>query len=62
MFERVWGELRSKKITWDKLEFSHEIAHYEKSLIAIFGKIFASLNKIFIFPGRVGTSLSFYGV
>ena len=32
------------------------------SLIAIFRKLFASINTIFVFAGRLGTSLSFYEV
>ena len=33
-----------------------------KSLIAICRKIFATINKIFIFGGRLLSGLSFYGV
>ena len=36
--------------------------HYEKSLISVFQKISASINKIFILAGRLGTRLSSYEV
>ena len=37
-------------------------AQYEKSLISVFQKISASINKIFILAGRLGTRLSSYEV
>ena len=47
--------------SWTKylLRLSHEIAHNEK--ISIFHH-FASINKIFILGGRLGTRLYFYEV
>ena len=39
-----------------------ELAQYGKSLISIFQEFFASINKIFILAGRLGTRLSFYEV
>ena len=39
-----------------------EIAHYGKILISVFQEFFASINKIFIFAGGLGTTVSFYGV
>ena len=34
--------------------------HYGKSLISVFQESFASINKIFILAGTLGTKLSFY--
>ena len=39
-----------------------KIDHYQKSLISVFQEFFASINKIFILAGRLGTSLSIYEV
>ena len=39
-----------------------EIAHYGKSLISVFQRFFATINKIFILAGRLSTRLSFYEV
>ena len=39
-----------------------EIAHYGKNLISVFQELFASIDKIFILAGRLGTRLSFYEV
>ena len=39
----------------DKLSFSCEIAHYEKSQISIFQEIFASTDKTFISGGGLST-------
>ena len=61
MLGRGWSYNQSQNI-WDKLYLSRETSHYGKSLIAIFRKFFAIINKIFIFAGRLGTSLSFYEV
>ena len=36
------------------------MAHYGKSLISIFQEFPASINKIFILAGQLGTMLSFY--
>ena len=36
------------------------IAHYVKSLISVFLRVFASIKKIFILPGRLGTRILFY--
>ena len=33
---------------------------YLKSLISIFQEFLETINKIFIFPGSLGTMLSFY--
>ena len=41
----------------DKLHFSCETAHYGKSSISIFQQLFASIDKIFILGGRLGTRL-----
>ena len=38
------------------------MAQYGKSLISVFQKFFAAINKIFILEGGLGTGLSFYGV
>ena len=51
----------SHKIFETNSSFLREIAHYGEGLIAIFRKAFANINKIFIFAGGLGTSLSFYG-
>ena len=40
----------------------HVKIHYRKSLITVFLEIFASINKMLILAGRLGTKLSFYGV
>ena len=37
-------------------------AHNEKILISVFQEISSSINKTFIFAGRLGTGLSFYEV
>ena len=42
--------------------FLCEIAHYRKSLISVFQEFFASINKVFILAGRLGTRLLFYEV
>ena len=42
--------------------FSCKTAHYGKSLISVFQKFFASVNKIFLLAGRLSTRLSFYEV
>ena len=34
--------------------------HYEKKLISIFEQFSASIDKIFILEGRLGTRLQFY--
>ena len=47
---------------WNYLYFSREIAHYRKSLISVFQKLFASLKKNFILAGRLKTRLLFYKV
>ena len=41
----------------DKLHFSCETAHYGKSSISIFQQLFASIDKIFVLGGRLGTRL-----
>ena len=41
----------------DKIVKEIEIAHYEKGLIAIFEQFFASIKKILILAGRLGTRL-----
>ena len=41
---------------------SCEIAHYGKSLISVFQRFFASMNKILILMGKLDTRLSFYEV
>ena len=46
---------------WGWLWFSCEIEHYGKGLISIFEEFFASIKKISILAGRLGTRLSFYG-
>ena len=69
-FEEVRGELESKKLfqrqSFTKYlkptQFSCEIVHYEKSLISLFEEFFASINKIFILAGQVGTRTSFLEV
>ena len=43
-------------------KFLCEISHYKKSLISVFQKIFASINKIFILAGILSTKLSFHAV
>ena len=67
-FEWVWCELESKKCfqrqsvkKYLKLTLVL-IVHYGKSLIAIFQDFFTSINKTFIFAGRMGARLSFYKV
>ena len=40
------------------LESNSEIEHYWKSLISAVQEIFASINKIFILGGRLGTKLT----
>ena len=37
--------------------FSNEIAKYGKVLISIFQQFFASINKVFILDGRLGSRL-----
>ena len=70
MFEGIWGKLKSKKAfqresVTEYLRLTQVlmwIAHKEKSLIAIFRNLFASIQKTFIFTGRPDTRLSFYVV
>ena len=70
MFEGIWGKLKSKKAFQRESVTKYLgltlvlmwIAYKEKSLIAIFWKLFASIHKTFIFTGRPDTSLSFYVV
>ena len=50
------------KIYETKTSFHMKIDHYQKSLISVFQEFFASINKIFILAGRLGTSLSIYEV
>ena len=38
------------------------MAHYGKRLIAFLGDFFASINKTFILPTKMGTKLLFYEV
>ena len=54
-FEVVWGELEAKKI------FSETIILkiFEKIFFLFFKSFFASINRIFIFTGGLGTKLSF---
>ena len=54
-FEVVWGELEAKKI------FSETIILkiFEKIYVLFFKSFFASINRIFIFTGGLGTKLSF---
>ena len=40
--------------------FPCKAAHYGKTLISVFQDIFASMNKIFILEGRLGTRKSFF--
>ena len=47
---------------WEQLMFLCEIAHYRKILIANFGNLTASINKIFILATKLATRLSFYEV
>ena len=42
---------------WDKLQLLCEIAHYGESSISIFNKFCASIEKIFILEGRLGTRI-----
>ena len=42
---------------WEKLQFSCEIANYGKSSISIFKNSLASIDKIFLLGGRLGTRL-----
>ena len=51
-FERVWGKLEAKKM----------FVRFGKSSISVFQEFFASINKIFILGGGLGTRLSFYEV
>ena len=54
-FEVAWGELEAKKI------FSETIILkiFEKIYVLFFKSFFASINRIFIFTGGLGTKLSF---
>ena len=47
---------------WDWLWFSCGIAHYRKSLISVFERVFASIGRILGMAGGLGNRLSFYGV
>ena len=42
---------------WDWLWCSSETVHYWKSLISVFEEIFASIKKISVLVGRLGTRL-----
>ena len=44
------------------VEFSYEVVHYWKSLIFVFQEFFASISKIFILAGGLGTGLLFFRV
>ena len=44
------------------MKFSCEAAHNGKSLISVFQEFFASIDKIFILAGGLGTGLPFYRV
>ena len=44
---------------FEKKLFSYEIAHYRKILISIFQQFLASMNKMFILEGRLGTRIQF---
>ena len=46
----------------DWLWFSCEIAHCGKSLFSVFEEFVASIRKILILAGRLGTRISFYKV
>ena len=50
--------LKGSGVSWN--EFSCEIVHIGKSLISVFQKLSAGINKTFILAERLGTRLSFY--
>ena len=54
-FQVVWGELEAKKIFPETII----LKMLEKILISVFQELFASIKRIFIFTGGLGTKLSF---
>ena len=59
--KNVFSDNQSQNI-YDQLSFSRQIVHQWKSLIAIFRDFFASINKVLILEGALGTGLSSYKV
>ena len=66
-FEGVWSELEAK-ICFQRESFTKYMrltlvfmqnSALRKSLISVFQKFFATINKIFILAGRLGTKLLF---
>ena len=56
-----WRILRSRDVL-DWLWFSCGVAHCGEGFIAIFRNFFASIGKILILAGGIGTRLSFFEV
>ena len=56
-FEVVWGELEAKKY-FQRQSFSKYLRKF-LFLFLFFKSFFASINRIFIFTGGLGTKLSF---
>ena len=70
MFEVARGELEAKNCLkkqprikiWEKLYIPCEIAYYGKGSISIFKKCLASIDKIFVLGGSLGSRLYFHEV
>ena len=69
-FEGVWGRVRSKKC-FQRQPFTIYLrltlvfmwnSIVGNGLISVFQEFFASIKKMLILAGRLGTRLSFYGV
>ena len=67
LYREIWfknSKLFVQSVIWHLQPFTEycEVAHYGKSLISVFQEFAASINKMLILTGRLGTRLLFYKV